>query len=175
MSRRQLLLEMDRRAIDLGTAAHEMVHQLVAVSGLAPRHDVFPAWLHEGFAAQFEVIRGGRWAGISRAHDLRLPDSRSVHPPPRLAALIRDEGFGRGYQRDLYAGSWALVYYLRERHPRRFFSYIDLLRAPAQSESPGPDRTVRLFRAVFGADLESLNRDWHRSLETLETPLESGS
>ncbi len=175
LSRRQLLLEMDRRAIDLGTAAHEMVHQLVAVSGLAPRHDVFPAWLHEGLAAQFEVIRGGRWAGISRAHDLRLPDWRSVHPPPRLAALIRDEGFGRGYQRDLYAGSWALVFYLRERHPRRFFSYIDLLRAPAQSESPGPDRTVRLFKAVFGADLESLNRDWHRSLETLETPLESGS
>ena len=59
-----------------GTLAHEMIHQLAADSGLLPRHDAFPYWLHEGFAAQFEVIRGGRWAGISRAHDLRLPDWR---------------------------------------------------------------------------------------------------
>src|SRR5262249_35440299 len=68
----ELLLELDWRAIDLGTAAHEMIHQLAGDSGLVTRHDGFPHWLHEGLAAQFEVIRGGRWAGISRAHDLRL-------------------------------------------------------------------------------------------------------
>src|SRR5262249_31043406 len=43
-----LLLELDRRAIDLGTAAHEMIHQLAVESGLLPRHDAFPHWLHEG-------------------------------------------------------------------------------------------------------------------------------
>ena len=71
-----MLLDLDRRSVDLGTAAHEMIHQLAVASGLVPRHDMFPVWMHEGLAAQFEVIRGGRWAGISRAHDLRLPDWR---------------------------------------------------------------------------------------------------
>ena len=38
-----MLLDLDRRSIDLGTAAHEMIHQLAAESGLVPRHDAFPA------------------------------------------------------------------------------------------------------------------------------------
>ena len=29
-----MLLELDRRSIDLGTAAHEMIHQLASDSGL---------------------------------------------------------------------------------------------------------------------------------------------
>ena len=78
---RTAILDLDWRAIDLGTAAHEMIHQLAADSGLLPRHDAFPYWLHEGFAAQFEVIRGGRWAGIGRAHDLRLIDWRNIQLP----------------------------------------------------------------------------------------------
>ena len=81
-------------------------------------------------AAQFEVIRGGRWAGISRAHDLRLPDWRRIQSPLRLERLVRDAGFGRGYQRDLYAQAWALVYYLRTQHPQQFLTFIDLLRSP---------------------------------------------
>ena len=79
---------------------------------------------------QFEVIRGGRWAGIGRAHDLRLPDWRRIQPPLRLEPLVRDAGFGRGYNRDLYAQAWALVYYLRAQHPQQFLTFLDLLRAP---------------------------------------------
>ena len=124
------LLDLDWRAIDLGTAAHEMIHQLAADSGLVPRHDAFSYWMHEGFAAQFEVIRGGRWAGIGRAHDLRLPDWRKLQTPIGLERLVRDAGFGRGYQRDLYAQAWALVYYLRTQHPQQFLTFIDLLRIP---------------------------------------------
>ena len=50
-----MLLDLDRRSIDLGTAAHEMIHQLASDSGLVPRHDAFPVWLHEGFGG---AIRG---------------------------------------------------------------------------------------------------------------------
>ena len=136
--REELLLDLERRAIDDGTAAHEMIHLLAANSGLLPRHDAFPIWLQEGLAMQFEVIRGGRWAGIGRAHDLRLPDWRKIQPPPPLEPLVRDAGYGRGYSRDLYAQAWALVYYLRARHPQQFLTFLDLLRSP--------DATVR--RAV---------------------------
>jgi hypothetical protein len=170
--RRQLLLEMERRSVELGTAAHEMVHLLVARSGLAPRHDDFPLWLHEGLAAQFEVVRGGRWAGFGRAHDLRLPDWRRLDPRPRLGPLLRDSGFGHGYRRDAYAAAWALVYYLRQKHPDRFLTFLDLLRSPDPEVRPREDRTVAHFRAAFGEDLHALEADWHRTLDGLKTPLE---
>ncbi len=171
------LLDLDWRAIDLGTAAHEMVHQLAADSGLLPRHDAFPYWLHEGLAAQFEVIRGGRWAGLSRAHDLRLPDWRKIQPPPQLERLIRDAGFGRGYQRALYAQAWALVYYLRARHPDRFLRFLDLLRSPASDDDTSlpqarADRVFGAFQRAFGSDIAGLERDWHRFMAGIQTPLE---
>jgi hypothetical protein len=172
-----MLLDLDRRSIDLGTAAHEMIHQLAAESGLSPRHDAFPNWLHEGLAAQFEVIRGGRWSGISRAHDLRLVDWRRIQEPIALERLVRDAGFGRGYQRDLYAQAWALVYYLRTRHSREFLTFLDLLRGPDSGEPESPataraDRVSRAFQRAFGNDLDALERDWRAFMATVKTPLE---
>ena len=42
-------------------------------NSITDRFDDFPLWLHEGFAAPFEVVRGGRWAGFGHAHDLLCP------------------------------------------------------------------------------------------------------
>jgi hypothetical protein len=162
------------RAVEVGTAVHEMVHLLVARSGLEPRLGAFPLWLHEGLAMQFEVVRGGRWAGFGRAHDLRLPDWRKIDPPARLVPLIRDAGFGHGYDRRAYAAAWALVHYLRKEHPREFLTLIDLLRAPDAEVRPRADRTVALFSAAFGPDLHALEADWHRYMAQVRTPLEEG-
>jgi hypothetical protein len=183
-SYRTALLDLDWRSSDLGLAAHEMVHQLTSDSGLVPQHGAFPIWLHEGFAAQFELIRGGRWAGISRVNDLRLPDWRNLQPAARLEKLVRDAGFGRGYQRDLYAQSWALVYFLRTRHSDEFLTFLDLLRNPlselasddeaAGDSTPVPrsERVIVAFRRAFGNDLDTLDRDWHRYMAGIRTPLE---
>ncbi len=173
VDRQELLLEMERRSLDFGTAAHEIVHQLVASSLLAPRHDDLPIWLHEGFAAQFEVLRGGRWAGIGRAHDLRLPDWRALQPPPRLAPLVRDTGFGHGYRRDSYAAAWALVYFLRKAHPQQFLTFVDLLRAPQLRPVPKVDHIDSAFRSAFGEDMEALEADWYLFIASLKTPLEA--
>jgi len=171
-----MLLDLDRRSVDLGTAAHEMIHQLAVDSRLVPQHDMFPVWLHEGLASQFEVIRGGRWAGISRAHDLRMPDWRRLPSPLRLERLIRDAGFGRGYQRDLYAQAWALVYFLRIQKSGQFLTFIDLLRTPrleGQSNTAAPgDRVFDAFQRAFGADLNGLDDEWHKFMKTVLTPLE---
>jgi hypothetical protein len=184
---RTALLDLDWRSSDLGLAAHEMVHQLMADSGLVPRHDAFPIWLHEGFAAQFELIRGGRWAGISRANDLRLPDWRGLQSAVGLERLVRDAGFGRGYQRDLYAQAWALVYYLRTRHTGEFLTFLDLLRNPmagpdadgdaagAPTPEPRGGRVHAAFRRAFGKDLVALDRDWHQYMAGIRTPLEQHS
>jgi Protein of unknown function (DUF1570) len=184
VSYRTALLDLDWRSSDLGLAAHEMVHQLTSDSGLVTEHGVFPIWLHEGFAAQFELIRGGRWAGISRVNDLRLPDWRGLRPPARLERLVRDAGFGHGYQRDLYAQAWSLVYYLRTRHSGEFLTFLDLLRNPqsvpgssdeaAGDATPVPrsERVIVAFRRAFGNDLDALDRDWHQYMAGIRTPLE---
>jgi hypothetical protein len=174
LARQSLLLDLDWRATDLGILAHETVHQLSEAVGLAPRFDDFPTWLHEGLAAQFEVVRGGQWAGFGRLHDLRLPDWRSIHPSPRLAPLLRDQGFGHGYRRDAYAGSWALVYFLRKTRPREFLAFLDRLRTPRTEGDLQPDRNIEAFFASFGRDLPRLEAEWHRYLDGLKTPLDAG-
>jgi hypothetical protein len=173
-----MLLDLDRRYVDLGTAAHEMIHQLSANTGFSPDHRAFPQWLGEGFAAQFEVIRGGRWSGISRAHDLRLPDWRKLSPPPKLERVIHDVGFGHGYNRDVYAQCWALVYFLRTQHTDKFLTYLDLLRNPDKRSSAtepraaGAEHQLAVFQRAFGADLTALEKEWHRFMKTVKTPLE---
>jgi hypothetical protein len=153
--RRKVVFDLEWRALDWGTAAHEMVHQLVVHSGFAPRADAFPLWFHEGFAAQFEVIVGGRWAGIGQPHPLRLADWPKGETPA-LAPLIRDQGFGQGYRAGSYVQGWALVDYLRREHPGQFVTFLDLLRGP----DSGPDRTFDAFLASFGADLISIEQGW---------------
>ena len=172
--REELLLDLERRAINEGTAAHEIVHLLAANSGLLPRNDAFPVWLQEGLAMQFEVIRGGRWAGISRANDPRLLDWRRIQPAPSLEPVVRDLGYGRGYRRDLYAQAWSLVYYLRLEHGPQFLTFLDLLRGPDASLADllPSDRSLTAFRRAFGSDLETLDRDWHQYMATVQTPLE---
>ncbi len=171
--RSQLLSDLDLRARADGTAAHELIHLLVTESRLAPSPEAFPLWLHEGFAAQFEVFRGGRWSGIGRAHDLRLPDYRSASNPIPLSLLIRDNGFGHGYRRDLYASSWALVFFLRKAHSREFTTFLDLLRVPdPQTPSPDPTRFETLFRDAFGGDLAALEKEWQRFMSDLRLPLD---
>ncbi|WP_435010386.1 DUF1570 domain-containing protein [Tundrisphaera lichenicola] len=172
LARQELLLDLEWRATDLGIAAHETIHQLAVSGGLTPRLDDFPNWLHEGFAAQFEVVRGGRWAGVGRVHDLRLPDWRTIRPRPRLAPLLHDVGMTSGYRRDGYAESWALVFFLRKTRPDQFRVFLDLLRSPSPGTSVRPDRAIDAFRAAFGPDLVEMERAWREYLDGLETPLE---
>ncbi|AMV40083.1 hypothetical protein VT85_21800 [Planctomyces sp. SH-PL62] len=169
--RSELLLEAERRAYDDGMAAHEMVHLLAADSGLLPRHDAFPIWLQEGLAMQFEVVRGGRWAGIGRPHDIRLNDWRRIQPPPPMDPLIRDRGFGQGYRRDPYVQAWALVYFLRARRGDQFVKFLDLLRSPRDHSEPAASH-AELFSRAFGDDLGGLEMDWHAFLNEARTPLE---
>lgn len=174
--RRRLLTTLDALARDHGTAAHEMIHLLVAESRLEPRPGVFPHWLHEGFAAQFEVVRSGRWSGIGRAHDLRLTDFRSLPtapaPSPTLANLIRDAGFGHGYRRDVYARSWALVYFLRKTRPVEFSAFLDLLRSPQPEDA---DHFTSAFLAAFGPDLDALETEWKSFMSRIQTPLDESA
>jgi hypothetical protein len=126
---------------------------------------------------QFELIRGGRWAGIGRAHDLRLPDWKKLQPPPPMEPLVRDAGLNRGYQRDAYAAAWSLVYFLRARRPAEFLRFLDLLRSPDAdlADRAVPERFLTAFQRSFGDDLARLERDWHVFMASVQTPLEANA
>ncbi len=130
LQRQRLLLDMDWLSIDLPIAAHELIHQLVAASGLAPRFDDFPAWLHEGLAMQYESLRGGHWAGLDNPSVLRLRDWNNLKTESTLAALLRGEGLGRGYRQESYARAWSFVDYLRTEEPAVWLRLLDALRTP---------------------------------------------
>lgn len=176
LNRQIMLNDLNNRSVDMGNAAHELIHQLVAVSGGLPGRGLTPIWLQEGLAMQFEVVRGGRWAGVGRVHDTRLPVYRSQKPFPRLAPLIADQGFGHGYQSNAYAQAWALVYFLRQKRPREFIAFLDRLRGETEFEgerAASAERYVEAFKAAFGDDLESLEIEWRETIKSLETPLDS--
>jgi len=167
-----LLLDLRRRTIDVGTAAHETVHQLASISGLAPRDRPLPTWLHEGLAMQFEAVRGGRWAGPGPVNELRLVDWRGLSGRPTLASLVTGQGFGLGYDQDRYAQAWAFVYFLRNDRPDAFLAYLDLLRAPCSPEIRSPDRHQSSFVSALG-DPARLEPEWTGFLDRLRSPLES--
>ncbi|MEW4567680.1 DUF1570 domain-containing protein [Tautonia sp. JC769] len=167
--RKLLLAELERLRSDQAAAVHELVHQLVIASGLSPRYDRFPIWLHEGIAMQFEAFRGGQWAGLAEVPGHRLDQWRWLRSEPSIDAIVRDEGFGQGYAPAPYAAAWALVFHLRTRQPEAFVAFLDQLRNPR----PGPaDHGAAAFHAVFGHDSEALRRDWVAHLQTLRTPIE---
>ena len=162
VERKDFLLEAERLRTDRGTAAHELIHQLVIATGLATTDAAFPVWLHEGLAMQFEVIRGDRWAGFGRVSRDRLDDWRALDRPPSLATVLRGVGMTTGYDRDRYAASWALIFYLRKERPAAFVAFLDRLRGPAPSRPDSAD----LFADVFG-DPAALERSWHRYMATI--------
>jgi hypothetical protein len=174
VARQALLLDLECRSLDLGTAAHELIHQLVAESGLAARHADFPFWLHEGLAMQFEVIRGGRWAGISRVNDQRLSDFRKMDPAPRLAPLIRDRGFGQGYRADLYGEAWSLVFFLRKEHPEAFISWLNRLRQSPRDKTSPSQRSAMLFDDSFSQAIPTMEESWRAYSGRLKTVFEEG-
>jgi hypothetical protein len=165
--RATLLLDLERRALDIGTAAHELVHLAVAESRLAPRHEDFPVWLHEGLAMQFEATRGGRWAGIGGVNPIRLAHWRGLPAEPPLLPLLRDAGLGQGYRASRYAAAWGLAYFAWNEKAAELAAFLDLLRTPAGPAEAGTARSVAAFRAAFGEDLDALQRDWHRSMRSL--------
>jgi hypothetical protein len=140
--RQRVLLDAAWRELDLPIAAHELAHQLVAASGLAPHYHSFPIWLHEGLAMQFESLRGGRWAGLETPSSLRLAVWNSLDSAPVLAALLRDEGLEHGYRREPYAQAWAFVHFLRNCDSKTYVDLFDNLRVP-QPTTVDPRRRAR--------------------------------
>ena len=170
IERQRLLFDLRWRELDLGTAAHETIHQLVAQTGLAPSYPAFPVWLHEGLAMQYEPVVGGRWVGSANATSLRLRDYRAMPQPPALADLLADKGLGQGYRREPYAASWAWVHYLRTAHPRIWVTLLDQLRGPEAGAESACQRASSVILSRGPANLKLWERQWHERTSAFWKP-----
>jgi Protein of unknown function (DUF1570) len=170
----EVALELSRRELDWAIAAHETVHQLVALSKLAPGHDAFPNALHEGLAMQFESIVGGRWGGLGRPSMIRVRDYRKLEAPPRLEPTIRDTGFGSGYSAEAYARAWASVFYLRSERPTAFVALLDGLRAPADSHRAPGERAGEILHGLIKSDEDDRWRVWMKKVLSEAEPKAGG-
>ena len=152
VERREIVMELSRREMDWGVAAHETIHQLVAASRLCGSGPGFPNSLSEGLAMQFEGIEGGLWSGLGKPSGVRLRDYRKLASPPKIDPVIRDIGFGPGYKADDYARAWAVIYYLRVEKPKVFVALLDSLRSPAEPSTTPADRAGETLSGLLAAD-----------------------
>jgi hypothetical protein len=156
---------------DVGTAAHEWAHLLARVSGLVPRHEDWPLWLHEGFAMQYEAATGdGTWAGPGEPSPERLADWRTLARPVPLERLLDPARPAVGYDRGFYAAAWAWVYFLRTEHPDAWAGLLHAGQNPDDAGLRRPAAVRSRLEAATGKPLASLQRDWHAFLRGLPTP-----
>jgi hypothetical protein len=173
--RDRLLLDIELRTLDFAVAAHELIHALVPASGLAPRQESFPTWLHEGLAMQFEAMRGGRWGGLAAANSLRLSDWATIPQPPPLEPVLTDAGLARGYNQGAYARAWAFVRFLRQERPELWRAWLEELRRQDRDPSIRRPRNwaiAAFLRLAAPATLESLETEWQDWTRSLRSPLD---
>jgi hypothetical protein len=149
------------------TAAHEAAHQLLIHTDIQRRGAVFPQWLAEGLAANFETERLGVRFGYKHDNwrrrdalqhaataDTLLPLDRLVTRECAVCGVASAEGVD-----GVYAQSYALVNWLMRERPTELRLYLDALRDGSFSVA-----TARRdgFIAAFGP-IELNERNWVRS------------
>lgn len=167
---RQVRRELTRIHRDIGTASHEWVHLLARESGLVPRHEDWPLWLHEGFAMQYEAARAGDWAGPGQTSAERLDDFQNAERPWPLATLLDPSQTRSGYHQLYYALAWAWVYYLRTEQDALWASLLHLGRSPSAADLRRPARLIPRIERESGKPLSDLSRDLSRFVQTLPAP-----
>lgn len=156
---------------NVATVVHEATHQIAFNCGLHTRYADNPVWLTEGMAMYFETpdlrSRNG-WRTIGQINSRRMQRFKESvadrKSPDSLKALIaNDERFrDREQAGEAYAEAWALTYYLIKTHRDEYIEYLKRIAAKPRLNWDKPEQRLEDFRAAFGDDLESLDRDFLR-------------
>ncbi len=164
------------QAFDMvATIIHEATHQLAFNSGLHQRLADIPLWFSEGFAMYFETpdltSRRG-WAGIgdvNRPRLVRFRQSLRTRKAGSLEAMLSSDEPFRNTKTALnaYAEAWALHYYLIKRYPDEYDVYLKMLSEKGPLLSDTPEERIRQFRAAFGVDLDTLEREFLKAVRAI--------
>lgn len=142
--------------------SHELAHQLAFDSGLQTRGVMYPVWLAEGLAANFESPGEElRYLGPNgaRARRLaRLAREGGLLPLAELAAMTETHDLPREARIDLYAQAWGFYRFLAETRDKDLSAHFRNLSALAPGPRPAGDLRAELV-ASFGP-IEALDRAW---------------
>ena len=156
--------------IDLPRASHEAAHQLSFNSGLLKRGVMYPLWVAEGLATNFEVETleafGSDAPDPQRVgHLTRAVAAHRAPPFAEFLAVTRVPADDALAANDLYDYSWGVFRFLLAEHRDRLAAYLEAL----THISPGP-RSERALRreleSAFGS-LEALGGEWEAYVERL--------
>lgn len=152
----------DSRGVDWSetesTIVHEAVHQLAYNSGLHERLFDNPTWFVEGIATMFEEpsvynLSLDQSTVATRMNKEKLNALQPIIRDPgnlewTIQELITNDDYFNRDPQTAYAVAWGLTFYLAERMPRQFRSYIELQNRRRFGSYTRIDRE-RDFQAAF--------------------------
>jgi hypothetical protein len=142
--------------------SHELAHQMCFNTGLQARGVLYPVWVSEGLAANFEThfpVAGG-FAGSNPSRQRRLVAAYRqgrLRPLTRMVELIAPPPEGEACL-DVYAQAWGLVQFLFQRDPSAFRCYLYTLALRPSGKRPAAALQAE-FESAFGPTAE-LQQAW---------------
>lgn len=150
---------------------HEAVHQLAFNTGLQSRTAMYPFWLTEGLATNFEAPNGAE--GFGPFHDnpsrrMTLKDARDegkLTPLSELVSMAGPRGEDPEQIANQYAQVWGLFQFLfRKRHDAMQKYLQSLAKAPPGDRDEAA--LLKEFEDAFGPTAE-VDAMWQRQLKQL--------
>ncbi len=151
---------------DVTRLTHEVAHQLSFNSRIQQRGVMYPLWVSEGLATNFE-FSGTETPGLDHVNTPRLNGLLEAYAAGELAPLRQfvvqtavppDAGVGRRY----YAQAWGFFHFILTERPESLRAYLHRL---AENRTERRDATAMLaeFREAFGP-VETLEPAWQAFL-----------
>lgn len=147
--------------LDLASVTHEAAHQLAFNLGLQRRGVIYPLWVSEGLATNFESLWWDAPLGPLASNPYRQEQLCTAVATGRLLDLaelvtqVAPPVDDPAAIDAIYAQSWALFRFLVNDQPEQLQAYFAAL-ADEPAHKLRPSRLAHIFRKTFGepADLE---------------------
>ena len=142
--------------------AHELAHQLAFNTGLQKRGVMYPLWVSEGLATQFETELSCCSNNTARKDRLLKMRARGRLIPLDEFISITRLPVGQAMGEDIYAQAWGFFNFLLKSRPRQLKNYMDVL----CNVQPGfrPSSVIyKEFTDSFGSP-DLLYKEWIRSV-----------
>jgi hypothetical protein len=152
------------------TVIHEATHQVAFNFGIHSRMNADPKWVVEGLATVFEReavrLNNRRTPVLGRVNPERYARFQQYRqarrPADALRRLISTDIPFEVEPLDAYAEAWALSFYLLERRPAEYASYLRKLSARDPWSDYDAERRLKDFQDVFGRDLAAFEQQFLR-------------
>jgi hypothetical protein len=153
----------------VSTIVHEATHQIAFNCGLHTRLSDCPTWFSEGIALYFETpdLRNAKgWSAIGAVNRPRLEHFAKYwirRPADSLQTLIADDKRFHDVKQslDAYAETWALTYFLINKHPREYINYLQMLSQKKPLLRDTPETRLKEFQQAFG-NIKKLDTEFQR-------------